>query len=109
MRWVQLGDAGTRFFHANATLRHRGKLINELTSREEVIVSDHKSKEDLLWAEFKDRMGSSSFTGFTIELGALIQADNNLQHLEDPFSHDEIDFVIMAFAKQQVPRARWIQ
>lgn len=50
---MQLGDAGTQFFHARATLRHRRKLISELTTKDEVIVTEHKGKEDLLWEEFK--------------------------------------------------------
>ena len=44
VRWVKDGDAGTKLFHANATLRHRGNLINELTSRDEVTVTDHKTR-----------------------------------------------------------------
>jgi len=27
IKWVQLGDVGTHFFHANATIRYRSKLI----------------------------------------------------------------------------------
>lgn len=72
VKWVQLGDAGTHFFHANATIRHRGKLINELTSRNGTVVNNHKDKEDLLWQEFRDRMGISKFTGFTISPSTLM-------------------------------------
>ena len=68
----QIGDVGTHFFHANATLRHRGKLINELTSRDEVSVTEHGDKENLLWEEFRDRMGVLEFTGFTISPTDLI-------------------------------------
>lgn len=42
VKWVQLGDAGTHFFHANATLRNRAKLISELTSREGLTVHGHR-------------------------------------------------------------------
>ena len=28
--WVKDGDAGTKFFHANATIKHRKKLITTL-------------------------------------------------------------------------------
>lgn len=48
VKWVQLGDASTRFFHANASIRHRSNLINELTSRAQVTVTQHEKKEKIL-------------------------------------------------------------
>jgi hypothetical protein len=68
------GDAGTHFFHANATLRHRGKLITELSTQEEetVVVTSHKDKESLLWDEYKQRLGVTDFKGFTINPADLI-------------------------------------
>lgn len=74
VKWVQLGDAGTHFFHANATLRHRGKLITELSTQEEetVVVTSHKDKESLLWDEYKQRLGVTDFKGFTINPADLI-------------------------------------
>lgn len=30
IRWVKEGDAGTKRFHANATIRHRNNLIAQL-------------------------------------------------------------------------------
>jgi len=103
VKWVQLGDAGTHFFHANATLRHRGKLVNELTSKDEVTVTQHGEKEKLSWEEFKERMGVSEFTGFTISPSCLIQSNENLQHLEEPFSHEKIDSVIKALPNNKSP------
>ena len=100
---MQLGDAGTQFFHARATLRHRRKLISELTTKDEVIVTEHKGKEDLLWEEFKERMGSSGFTSFTISPASLIQGSQNLQSLEVPFFADEIDSVVKALPNNKSP------
>jgi hypothetical protein len=30
IKWITKGDAGTKFFHANATIRHRQILISSL-------------------------------------------------------------------------------
>ena len=32
IKWVKLGDTNTKFFHANASIRHRGNLTNHLLS-----------------------------------------------------------------------------
>lgn len=61
VKWVQLGDAGTHFFHTNATLRHRNKLINELENRQGISFTSHSEKEAILWDEFKQRLGVSEF------------------------------------------------
>lgn len=104
VKWVQLGDASTKFFRANATLRHKGKLINELTSRNETTFTQHADKEKLLWDEFKERMGVSDFTGFTVNPSALIYESNDLDILEAPFLHEEIDSVIKLLPNNKSPR-----
>jgi hypothetical protein len=81
--WVQLGDAGTHFFHANATIRHRRNLISTLSTSEGINLQHHKEKEDLLWQEFKNRMGVSDHGGFTLDPATLIQRRDNLHCLED--------------------------
>ena len=42
IRWVTKGDAGTKFFHANATIRHRKNLITCLEDSLGVIHSVHQ-------------------------------------------------------------------
>jgi len=71
IKWVQLGDVRTKFFHANATLRNRRKLISHLTSTQGATAVNHTEKEQMLWQEYKERLGISEFTGFTINLGEL--------------------------------------
>lgn len=44
IKWIKLRDAGTSFFHAAATIRHRGNLISELMTREGNLVSELKDK-----------------------------------------------------------------
>jgi len=42
---VKLRVATTMFFHANATIRHRGNLITHLEEREGSILTSNKDKE----------------------------------------------------------------
>jgi len=61
VKWVQLGDENSKFFHSIATIKHRRNLITSLTSPSGVPVFDHYSKADLIWSDFKERLGSSNF------------------------------------------------
>ncbi|XP_066391692.1 uncharacterized protein [Miscanthus floridulus] len=103
IKWVQLRDAGTHFFHANATLRHRNKLINELTSDEEITVTNHNDKDKILWNEFRQRLGVTEFSGFTMQPENLITTSSQLQHLEEHFTLEEIDSVIRALPNNKSP------
>jgi hypothetical protein len=52
-----LGDAGTSFFRANATIKHRKNLITQLVLNNGSIASSHKDKELAIWEDFKVRLG----------------------------------------------------
>jgi len=103
IRWVQLGDAGTHFFHANATLKHRNKLISQLYSLEGTVLTQHKDKEELLWQEFKAMLGVFEFFGFTINPSEIIQGNPNLHHFKEPFTQDEIDIIIKTLPNNKSP------
>lgn len=103
VKWVQLGDAGTNFFHANATIRSRGNLITSLISQNGTSLTNHKDKEALLWQEFKERLGITEFNGFTINPMAMIQRSDNLSFLEDPFTIQEIETIIKHLPNYKSP------
>jgi predicted lipid-binding transport protein (Tim44 family) len=50
---VTRGDAGTKFFHANATIRYRQNLISTLEDNEGNIVHGHEEKAAALWEAYK--------------------------------------------------------
>lgn len=93
-KWVTCGDAGTKFFHANATIRHRKNLITFLSDSNGIQQSDHHLKAAILWESFEDRFGQSEFQAMTLDLDTLTQASTNLGCLEEPFSTKEIDSII---------------
>lgn len=101
VKWIKLGDARTSFFHANATIRHRENLITELMSREGVMVSGHNEKEQILWEDFNVRLGTSEFSGFSVDPYFFIQRVDNLQSLEDPFTQAEIDSIIKTLPNEK--------
>lgn len=59
LKWVKLIDAGTKFFLANATIRHRNNFISRLSSNDGNILTSHAKIEQLLWETFKSRLGTT--------------------------------------------------
>jgi hypothetical protein len=59
IRWVQLGDESTKFFHAAATERYRKNTISVLQDGQGREISSHAEKAASLWNTFKTRMGDS--------------------------------------------------
>ena len=103
IKWVTQGDAGTKFFHANATIKHRKNLITTLEDQNGAMHSVHKEKADILWDSFKDRLGRSEFKALSLDLNSLLQASNNLGCLEMPFTIEEIDNVIQQLSIDKSP------
>ena len=44
LKWVTQGDAGTKFFQANATIRHKKNLITLLENKDGTTFSSHQDK-----------------------------------------------------------------
>jgi hypothetical protein len=98
-----LGDAGTKFFHANATVKHRHNLISSLKDANRNIAISHAEKAVVLFQAFKNRLGTSQQTFMVFNLSSLIQPIDNLSELEHPFSHQEIDQVIENLPSNKSP------
>jgi hypothetical protein len=103
VKWVKLGDTNTKFFHANASIRHRGNLIKMLVSDQGVTLHSHHDKETAIWHEFKERLGTSNFDAFTIDPSAFVHAHDNLEILENPFHPQEIDDIVKSLPNDKSP------
>jgi hypothetical protein len=57
IKWVTSGDAYTKFFHANATIRHRQNLIAILADDKGNRIHKHEEKETTLWNAYKKGLG----------------------------------------------------
>jgi hypothetical protein len=103
IKWATLGDAGTNFFHANATIKHHYNHILSLVGVNGTTVTSHVDKEEVLFQSFKDRLGTSQPTSMVFNLSSLIQPVSNLSTLEMLFSHSEIDQIIKNLPSNKSP------
>jgi hypothetical protein len=103
IKWVTLGDAGTKFFHAHATSKHRLNSISSLSCDNGMVAFSHKDKEEVLFQAFKNRLGTSQPTSMVFNLSELIQSARNLSALEAPFSRSEIDQIIKNLPSNKSP------
>ena len=61
VKWVTLGDASTKFFHANATIKYRRNLITSLEDSFGLIDTTHADKAKQIWVSFKECQVSLPF------------------------------------------------
>jgi hypothetical protein len=94
---VQFGDENTTFFHAMASERYRKNVISQIIDNSGRMISDHTEKSTLFYQEFKSRMGCSVPINLQFELHNIVPHCGNLDHLCLPFSHEEIDNIILDF------------
>jgi hypothetical protein len=73
IKWVTFGDAPTKLFHANATIKYRKNLITMLEDDTGTSIVDHQAKADLIWIAFNQRLGVSSFSKINLNLAHLLQ------------------------------------
>jgi hypothetical protein len=102
-KWVTLGDANTKFFHANATIKYRRNLITQLSNDQGQQLFNHNDKAALIWNSFKDRLGTSGFTGLFFDLPSLLDNTIDLSNLIAPFTHVEIDAVVKNLPSDKSP------
>lgn len=103
IRWVKEGDAGTKFFHAHATIRNRKNTIATLKDSQGNICQTHDHKAKIVWEAFKDRMGKSEYNHMVFNLSDILQQVDGLEHLEAPFSKEEIDSIVSELPNNKSP------
>jgi hypothetical protein len=101
IKWVTQGDAGTKFFHANTTIRHRQNLITSL--QQEDGISKHEEKADLLWESYKQRLGTSEFSRIYFDLHELLTPLDELDFLQEPFTLEDIISIIKELPLDKSP------
>ena len=68
-----------------------------------VVYTNHKDKKLLLCQAFKERFGTSDFSGFWVDSGMFIERPDFLGILEQGFSESEIDNVMKALPNDKSP------
>jgi hypothetical protein len=90
------------FFHAAATERYRLNTITSLDTADGRIITDHYGKAGLLWEEYKNRLGCPANVSMQFNLQQLVQ-ENNLEHLEEPFSKEDVDNIVKSMPLDKSP------
>lgn len=54
----------------------------------------HSQKVDLIWNDFKERLGTSNFEQMLVNLDSLFPLGMDLSSLEEPFDQQEVDKII---------------
>lgn len=93
IRWANLGDENTKFFHTIASQVFRQNYISFLKATDNFIVYDHDQKAAILWSSFRDRIGMTENTEQYFDINHLAK-ECNLDDLEKSFTKEEIDEVI---------------
>jgi hypothetical protein len=95
IKWATLGEEDTKFFHANATIRHNKNSVMPLKDKDGLGRFSHEEKVGIIWEALKDRLGSSEFSEIHFDLNDLLQPVADLEELHSPFSNVEIDSIVM--------------
>jgi len=98
-----LGDASTKFFHAQATVKYRRNLITQLLDDSGNVLVNHADKANLIWLSFKERLGTSTYSSLNFDTSHFFPAPPDLALLVAPFSKLEIDSVIKALPSDKAP------
>lgn len=103
IKWVKFGDECTEFFHATASVKHRKSVITALEDAHGNSITSHQGKANLLWESYKERLGTLEFTRMHFDLEDLLVPVIDLERLELPFTHEEINKVIKQMPTHKSP------
>lgn len=99
---IKASDASSKLFHLRANGRRRKNHIPSLQSQNGA-VTDHKLKEEILLNHFKSLMGTRDSGRLTINWAQLQHPTADLQHLELPFTEDEIKGAVFDLHDEKAP------
>lgn len=100
---MKFGEECTRFFHANAIIKHKRNSISSLFDSTEVSLNTHEDKVSLLWEYFKERLGKSGYNHTHLDLDNLVSPTQDLEWLHEPFARREIDSTVTNLPTHKSP------
>jgi hypothetical protein len=86
-----------------ATERYRTNVISQIVDENGRMVTEHSEKSALFFQEFKRRLGTSVGISMQFDLQQIIQPCISLDELCQPFSHEEIDSIILDLPNDKAP------
>lgn len=100
--WIRKGDANTTLFQQMANNRKKKNYIYSLQS-EVGIHSSQSEKHNIIFEHFYQHLAKHSPRMHSLNFAALGFQPKNLDHLEVPFSAEEIKNVVMHLPKEKTP------
>jgi hypothetical protein len=74
-----------------------------LTTKDGSIVTNHATKEEMIFHAYKNRLGTSKQPQMLFDLHSLIQPTDGLEDLSIPFTKEEIDLVVKTLPIDKAP------
>jgi endonuclease/exonuclease/phosphatase family metal-dependent hydrolase len=102
LTYIHCGDANTKLFHLKANAHRRKNYIQCLQSQDGIVFSQHE-KEKMADDYFSEHLGTAATRTMTIDWQALGYETRDLQHLELPFSYDEIRRTVFSMPSDKAP------
>jgi hypothetical protein len=103
VKWVKFGDECTKFFHANASIKHSRNTISILRDDTGKELAEHEEKAQFIWSSFKERLGISEFSDLNFDLASFITPAEDIDWLQREFLKEEIDKIIMDLPNNKSP------
>jgi hypothetical protein len=100
--WMRQGDANTKFFHLMTNARKKKNFIHSLQT-ENVIALTQNAKHEAIYQHFLQHTCTYVPRQCYMNFSELRWEPRNLEHLDLPFTEDEIKEVIMAVPKEKAP------
>jgi hypothetical protein len=67
------------------------------------MVQGHEENAKILWEAYKQRLGTSEFSHMYLDLQLLLTTLESLDCLEEPFTKEEIDFIVQHLSTDKLP------
>lgn len=100
--WLRKGDANTKFFQIMANVRKKKKFIHTLHNGVQM-VTGQQEKHKVIFDHYLQHIGSRVPRTNKLNFEALGWQGKQLDHLEAPFTEDEVRKVIMKYPKEKAP------
>jgi hypothetical protein len=103
LTWLRLEDANTKYFHLMANARKRKNFIHSLNTDNGMALA-HQEKQLAIYNHYLKHTRTYTPRSCLLNFAELGWKQNQLSHLELPFSESEVHTVIKEALKDKAPR-----
>jgi hypothetical protein len=100
--WLRKGDTTTKYFQIMANIRKQRNFIHSLQTAG-ALATTQQEKHNVIYSHFLQHIGSHIPRTCLINLNELGWQPRHLQHLDLPFTEEEVANVIKSAPKEKAP------